>query len=148
MGGAAGAEARDGSQRLVAVMVHKGWAQLVAVLGVQLPQQRRAYLLKDGRVRVALSVAGMNAVESGSPEKVSWVRLPVSPEEVQRGSWCEGQSEEVAGEDTAYVILHLREHRSAQESADVARGGGEHDLGHQRALRGMASGIGSWVCPR
>ncbi len=82
-----------GPQQLVAVSMHKGWEQVVAVLGVLaaggaylpidagLPRERRALLLRLGRVRVVLTQESLRAEPWPEPLRVLTVpeQAPAAP---------------------------------------------------------------------
>ena len=84
-----------GPGRLVAVCMHKGWEQVVAVLGVlesgaaylpiaaDLPLERRRFLLDHGQVRIVLLQEGGPAGEPGWPAETALltVRWDEGPDE-------------------------------------------------------------------
>ncbi|MEH2094379.1 amino acid adenylation domain-containing protein [Nostoc sp.] len=98
--------------QLVAIVMEKGWEQIVAVLGVLaagaaylpidsgLPQQRREYLLENGEVEIVLTQSWLN-------EKLEWPaniqRLCINTEELAVESQEPLQPVQTP-DDLAYVI--------------------------------------------
>ena len=111
-----------GRNRLVGVVMNKGWEQVVAVLGIlkagaaylpvdpNLPAVRRSYLLADGEVEVVLTQPSLvEALEwpvGMRVEAVQWEEQSEESLESESGAEREEAAESDAGrwEELAYVI--------------------------------------------
>ena len=121
--------------RLVAVVMDKGWEQVVAVLGVlrsgaaylpidpNLPKERLFYLLANGEVQLALTeptieslLNGLENIQRLCVSDVSSERLEETPLDQVQGA-----------EDLAYVIYTSGSTGLSQRGNDRSSWSGEHD---------------------
>ena len=138
--------------RLVAIVMEKGWEQPLAALGVlesgaayvplapDLPAERFAAMLAHAEVEIAVvqpHLAGTLALAGRHPARRGR-RRPARRRGLAR------VRPGAAHDRPGLRHLHLRLHGPAQGRDDRPRGGREHRRRHQRSLRGRARTTGCW----
>jgi amino acid adenylation domain-containing protein len=104
-----------GRNRLVAVVMHKGWEQVAAVLAIlragaaylpvdaRLPAERLRHLLARGEAAIALTQPGLEGGAIAWPEGVQ--RVVVESEDVKNERDLKDEGESAGPGDLAYVIF-------------------------------------------